>query len=516
MSRWTDLAASTLELSKKMEQHEFDAAETKCTEYIAENANSVTDELIGTFILRSHCRAAQDNISGALNDHLTALNMIGETSGENLYEIANEAMNAGLPFEHCASVFYRAAETLSESAVRADCAEDTSYPSARLLASAYNKAGICHYKADSPVEQEIACYTCADNVISAVEAPDEDDLLLSALIKSNMAECHARNEDYIEAAELFRCAADIYEPRRSRSAVCTDQYAMCMRSLSDIHRATGENIEAHNRLSEAISALENHPDGASENALTQLASCHNSRGTLRYQIGDYEGEVEDCSVSIELRKGLPADHAALSTIYTNRAEAYEQLGDFPSAAEDYLCAISELEHIESQDPEVTGFIAMRLFSLAESYRQQEMLNEAMETFQKCAEKLVSIRSVEFQPVMRKQLGEAEAHCRLCMAQLALDEPFTNYHQAMTEANLSLSLFSELEPSSEYSFRISFLHSLLGEIYEMFDERESAAEEFRLSQEILEEALTDDDADEDEEVYDENDVWDDPSGTIPQA
>ncbi len=520
MSRWTKLALSLPKLRGKVEGHEFEAAESQCSEYIKRHSDERSDKLTGVYMVRAHCRAALGRTAEALSDHLEAVSMIDLYADcIAIYDVANDAMNAGIPLDHCASLLSECAENMLrriEASDGSEAEDDAAMPDYALVAAAYNKEGICRYRAEAPIEQEINCYIKAKQAIETIEGPDEDDILLGALINSNLAECLARNGDYIEAAGLYRSSCDIYEQRKKRSAVCTDQYAMCLRSLSDISRATGDNITAHNYLTQTINLLEKHPDGASENVIAQLSSCHNARGTLRFHIGDYTGEISDCTAALELRKHIPADHFALATIHANRAEAYEHCEDFEAAAEDYKAAIGELEQIADTVHDARAFICIRLYALGEAYKAQELLREAMDAYQRCADGLLSIRGENFQELSRAQLNDTEAFCRMWIAQLALGEPFTDYHIALTETRRAIALFEDSEPSTALSMRISFLHSVLGEIYEMFDEHDSAAEEYRIAQEILDNAFSEGDTEEDNEVDDEDSVWDDPSGTIPQA
>lgn len=514
MNQWTTSAYELDGLREKIETHEYIAAEAQCTEYLARHAEDITAQVIGVYLVRSQCRAALGHDEDALNDHVTAVGLMEpDLSGEALFDVANDAMNSAISLGYCAALFRRSANLLEAS-------DDTGDRSIiKLTAAAYNKEGICHFKAGHPVEDETACFIRAMEIMEGIDNPDSDELMLIALIKSNLAECLVRSEDYDRAVELYFESAAIYDTRREKSAVCAEQYAMCQRSLSDIYRRQEDYIHSHQCLSRAIQALEEHPDGATDQITSQLASCFNSRGTLRYNIGDFEGEVDDCTIAIELRQQSEPEYFGLATVYANRAEAYERLEEYECAAQDYRSAIESLRLAVDDVPLAKALIAMRYFSLGNVLGELEDFEGAIDAYTDSAAQFLAIREIDFDVYTRDQMREMESLCRLRLSQLAYEAPSCSYHIAMTEMRRAIALLEELDPNPMRIMRLGSMHVAMGELYEIFDELECAAEEYRVAEELrrqLGDSFADLSAQEDEAVDDEDDVGAYSPGDIPQA
>lgn len=491
--------------------HEYSAAEAECTDLIDNTAEGVIfDAVIGAFFLRAACRASLGKDNDACRDHQHAVKLIGEEiPPEERLTIASEAMESGLPLDYCENFFYETAMDFKQADV-----------DPALTATAFNKLGVCRFRAEKTLEAETHAFEMANNAVETIKNPDADELILSALIKSNLAECLARAEDYEPAAELYRDASDIFEPRVGKSAVCTEQYAICQRNLSDIYRREDDNVQANRCITLAIEALENHPEPADEEVLSHLSSCFNSRGTMRYGIGDYSGEVDDCTRSLELREQINStDYLGFATVYSNRAEAYAALEKWDETAADYQNAADKLKKLPKDNLLFQTLIAIWLMAKGRAHLAAEHFSEALEAFIEAAEFFTVVRGKEVENYSSDQLAVMEAHCRFFIATTARQEEHLNYHLAITELRTAIELLEELPPLKMRFLQLSSLHNHLGELYELFDEQELAEKEYGISEMLYAQhgdGIAYHIADEDEDADNDGEIWTEASDDIPQA
>lgn len=509
MSKWTDITAAILNIEDKVENGDYEKIEKYCADYIAREGKKPEDVLAGARLLLAHSKAMNGKTEEAREEHEKAMMLLkGKADGSELLNVASEAMNHSLPDDYCASLMHFSAERLTA---------EKAYPN--MISIAYNKEGICLYKAEAPLEQEAACFEKAEKVLNRIKPIDDDDLLLRSLVKSNLAECRARGGDLVDSAALYRQSISLLERRKTKTATGTDQYAVCQRNLSDIYRHQGETLKANTCLNKAINALEEHPDGATEPVLAQLASCLNARGTLRYSMGDYAGEVEDCTASIKLRKALPADRLGTATVYSNLAEAYEQLERYFDAAVSHGNAVAELGKLDKTDSLVKALTAMQLFAQAKCVYATGDVDGALKLFVQSAAEFGEVRGAELNEYSSTELTEMESLCRFRLSHTACEEEHHNYHLAMSELNKAITLLAGLEETPSHLMELSVMHTAMGELYEMFDEQECAADEYSAAEELrgrLAESITEADAEPEEEGDDEDEIWADPFESFPKA
>ncbi len=508
MNKWIKIITDWLGITDKLEITDFFRIEIECDNYIEAHAADYDDALAGAYMLRAHCRAAVGKGETAQADHEQAMSMLTGVSGEDMLEIGSDAINYSLPNEYCAGLMCRAVELLS--------AENGSV---RLLADACNKEGLCYYKMEASVDKEIECFEKAGALMAQIEAPDDEELLLSSLIMSNLAECYARRGEPDEAIQRYLNALEMHDSRKTVTSVSADHYAYVMRDLSEVSRLKEETVQANTCLSKAIKSLEKHPDGESEQVLAQLASCYNSRGTLRFRMGDYEGEIQDCKTALKYRSRIKADHLGTATVYTNIAEAYEHLGNLRKAAENHSYAAEELRLITEETPLVTALLAFRLFAEARCLRQMCELSSALSVFKESAELFGKINREEVEDLPYGELTEREAVCRFALAQTAREEENHNYHLAITELSLGINLLNSLPATRTRLLVLSLMHTSLGELYELFDEHEIAMYQFTMADRLHAQASelpADSSADIEEYGDDEDDEWAYSTQDFPQA
>ena len=208
-------------------------------------------ETAAALLLRSMCYVSMGQPQSAVDDNGRALNMLS-LSGSELLTFADDSAEYGLEPGYCASVMENAGRELEQQAEL----------SAHMLfsaANAYNRAGICRYRAGSPLEQESADFERGRELLLEAQkscSADRDEKLLLALVSSNLAECCFRGGDSIRSRRLFEESALAIEPYIKESPTYLAQYSFCQSCLFDIDRADENNVEAGNRISRLIRLYE--------------------------------------------------------------------------------------------------------------------------------------------------------------------------------------------------------------------------------------------------------------------
>lgn len=492
----------------------FEAAFDLCAEY----ANSDDRDLaLIARLLTSYCRAAQGDGSAAVSEHRDAMENAEEIGPFERLSIADEAMDAELPLDYCAGLYRDAGDSLAED-------DDMLI----LAAGAYNKAGICLYRLGAYDPGEELCFRQA---LSAAERAEPDDEgrreVLRGLIMSNLAECLMREGENEEACELYTQASDIFESRLDDEGdMCLIHYAICQRNLSDIYRAEEENIQAHACLSRSIMLLESRVDELSDQLRLHLAVCCNARGTLRFQMGNYEGEVDDCTRSLQLREGLEQDSDAIATVLSNRAEAYYMLGRHEQAMDDFARAVEMFDSVP-ENRRMAASAATRCYSMGLLCAERDQPDQACGHFRAAAERLAALRAGgdgagEYSAA---QLTELEAYCRMRLGMTLSGLEERDYFEALTENREAIRLLEKLPESVDRVARLASLHIANGELMEMFDELEAAEREYAAAErcrsrgvELLLTASHGGDGEEDpeEDLENQRSIWENFSGQTPQA
>ncbi len=474
---------------------------------------------IAVLLLRSACHMAAGHPDCAVKDHSEAFELGDDLPSVEQLGIAEDALKSRLPFDYCAQTFIRSGERFIEEG------DDTA-----LAAGAFNKAGICLFRNSSSTEEEKACFHRALAIMADDSTEDDSDdrvQVLTALIQSNLAECLSREGESAQAIEMYNSASKVFEQHLGdEDRMCLTHYAICQRCLSDLYRHSEENIQAHTCLSRSIAELERRRDQLPDQLRLHLAVCYNARGTLRFQMGDYEGEVDDCTRSMQLREDLESDPVALATVISNRAEAYSMLGRFEPAKADFLRAVELLDTVQDSDSAAIT-AATRCYSLGLLYNEEHFFPEAADAFRSAAERIASVRSRDPEDIeyTREQLIDIEALARMRLGAAIYQCTDRDYFDAMTEGREAIRLLEQLPLTVDRAARLAALHLSMGEILEMFDEMEAAETEYDLAEDYRQEgislamsepAFNDGEEYEYEEFQDESSIWEDFSDDAPQG
>lgn len=485
---------------------------------IAEDENE-SDLQTTALLLRAYSRMAAGDSENALTDHREACrNAAGMLPAEQL-AIAEESLDANMPFDYCAELFSAAGERFEQE--ENDCT---------MAAGAYNKAGICLFRHGASSEEEKACFIRALDTIKNADddCPHRDKLeILSALVQSNLAECLAREGRREEAVKFYRQSADTFGSRLNDDGdICLTHYAICQRCLSDLYRASEENIQAHSCLSKSITELERRSSKLSDQLRMHLAVCYNARGTLRFQMGDYEGEVSDCTRSLELREGMDEDPCSVAIVLSNRAEAYAMLEHFDRAREDFLRSVDMFDSVENNG-QAAASAATRCYSLGMMYAEKDQLKAAADAFRSAAERLARLRSsgIDDTEYTDEQLCDIESLSRMRLASILTRLDERDYFDSITESREALRLIERLPLTVDRAARMSAIHTSVAEVLELFDELDAAQQEYELADRcrmeglelIMSGACPDySEKDAEEQFNDERSIWENFSDDTPQA
>lgn len=476
MNKWISEAKTLAKAAESYTEGGYEASAAVCTERI----EAGEDDRAAALLLRAMCFAAMDKGDDAQYDHGRGVVMLGDISDRDYLVLAEEAMDNRMPLDYCAAMLSRAAQRLFT-------AKD-----ALPAANAWNKAGVCYYRLGQ-LEHEVSCFNKAITILedyigksdpeTGEEQPSDGERLSSgallALVRANLAECCVRQENMEKAQRLYLDAAEGFEAELAGGDLfIAEHYALCRRNLSEIYRAKLDNVTASKSLTCAIDALEKHRDECPPHMKLQLSGCYNARGTLRYQMGDYDGEVSDCTRSLDLREELGdtlTDYESTATVYFNRAEAYGELKMHAEETADYLRGIAELE--KSDSDAVRMILNIRRLGLGRVYSEYDEHANACEQYMLAAGGFAALREKEFcsDAQVREQVSEMEAMCRYSYGMGCCIESRRNYYDSATQFRLAIELLESLLVTPDRADRLCTVYNSLGELYEMFDEYEKARE-----------------------------------------
>lgn len=472
---------------------------------------------LAVMILRSYSLMAAGDVTSALAGHIDAFSRANELPAMDQFGIAEDALRVHMPYDYCSELFYQVATRLEEEGDPA------------MAAGAFNKAGICLFRHGASTGDEKMCFQRA---LEALERAEENSQsaersdILTALIQSNLAECLVREGNGDQAMELYSQAAEVFEEHLGEEdTMCLTHYAICQRCLSDLYRGKDENVRAHACLSHSIMELEQRRNKLPDQLRLHLAVCYNARGTLRFQMGNYEGEVEDCTQSLLLREDLEDDPSALATVISNRAEAYAMLEQFDEARSDFIRAIEILDSIPG-DPSAAVSAATRSYSLGLMCAEEKRFEEACDAFRSAADRLEFIRSEHYDDIdyTDGQLADIEALARMRLGAAIFRLEEMDYYEALKEGRKAIRLLEDLPTTPERAARLAALHISIGEVMETFDELEAAQAEYDIAEQYraqIEQAMSDAafDYGEENEYQDfehEGSIWEDFSDGTPQG
>ena len=515
MNNITNVDALSVRIRTLLEEERYEEAIGLCSDY-AYTADDDESELAARLLL-AHCLAASGQADKAVEEHSCALDNAPDMLSAELLGIAEEALNAHMPLDYCAGLFCRSAEQFENEG------------EAHLSASAFNKAGICIFRLGDAPEMEERYFRRALSVIEGAE-PDNGESkqdILRALIQSNLAECLMRKGESDEAISLYSEASSVFASHLDEEGdMCLIHYAICQRCLSDLYRTKQENIRAHACLTQSINELDRRRDKLSDQLRLHLAVCFNARGTLRFQMGNYEGEVDDCTMSLQIREGLEDEPSSLATVYSNRAEAYAMLEQYDKAKSDFMRAI-ELFDREPDNGQAAASAATRYYSIGLLCDEQGNPADACDAYRSASERIAALR-ISGLPTLEysgEQLIDLEAICRgrLSAALARLEE--RDYFEALTENREAVRLLEKLPFNANRLARLAVLHLHAAELLELFSELEAAEKEYEQAAIYRTESLRliasdknrhqSEEAPE-EEFEDEGNIWEQLSGDTPQG
>ena len=390
--------------------------------------------------------------------------MKGHTDGAALFDKAVALYESGGDRLECAQMFEKSAQML----------ENEGAPQ-RQSAMAYNRAGMCHFKCGSGTDIESQAFEKARSLMK--ELPDHNSDPLMAIIRSNLAECCARSGDLLESAKLYRQASVTFsnlmfsELAAGTPGQAFNQYICVEKSLAELYRDMEEYIQAQTCLTRIIELAEKHCD-YSPATDEMLCSFYNARGTIRFRMGDYEGEIADCTEAIVRCEQLGSDPMGLAIMYSNRGEAYEMLGRYDDMIVNMRQALDSLEKCESGEEADT--MSFRIsYSLARGLEKSGRLTEAAKVYGQAADIISRMASGEDVSMHLR----AEAACRINRAACLSHCELHLYYDSMKEYNRAAKLLEGLENDNNALARLRTLYLSRSELFEAFDELEAAKADY---------------------------------------
>ncbi|MBE6765839.1 MAG: tetratricopeptide repeat protein [Ruminococcaceae bacterium] len=399
----------------------------------------------------------------------------GLSEGARLFDRASQMFETDGASEQCALLFEQAGQAF----------EKENAP-VRQSAMAYNRAGMCRFKCSDDTSAEAADFERARDLMKSL--PDRNGDPLMAIIRSNLAECKARSGEREEAAKLYRQSAvtlsDLMYDELSKGSAgeAFDQYVGVQKSLAQLYRDMGEYIQAQTCFTRVISLIENHSQ-RSDQTDSMLAGFYNARGTVRYRVKDYAGEVEDCTRAILLSERVGDDLPGLGIMYSNRGEAYEMLGMYDAMIVDMRQAASIFEKCGEMEG-AKEMLFRSTFSIAKGLELSERLFEAAKTYGAAAELMQELRDETDEGEDTSSMLKAEAACRISRAACLCRCELHLYYDSLREYNRAAALLEGLEDRGALS-KLESLYLLRSELYEAFDELEEAKADYLRSKAISE-------------------------------
>ncbi|MBQ9994368.1 MAG: tetratricopeptide repeat protein [Clostridia bacterium] len=513
----------------------LDEAREKFSGGDREGAAAVCEKIIEShpdcaeaYLMLAACPLSAGDVdaSGALLGK--AADIAARSGGEDALALAHAAMRLELAPEYCAALYENAARRLEGE-------EGDKF----LVAVAYNKMGLCRFRHGASIEDEAACFERALSLLPRGAQEGESGVTLRSLVICNLAECRMREGRYDDAKKLYLDAAEIFTRSMAHSGGAgVEHYAVCHHNLAEIYLREGENIQARKNVTHAIDALCRHYDDLRENDRSHLASLYNFRGTMRFHMGDYSGEIEDCSRSIEIARELQSGGYGTATTYSNRAEAYEHLEQYDNALADYVSALSVVEKYGGDSDDADELMAIYSFSIGKMHERLNDLDSAVDYYERAIGhfSLFTAQDSAKESESVNQLIQLEALCRFRLGMCLCEGAAHDYHACMTHHNAAIALLERVDSVDAFE-ALAALHTSVGEIFEMFEEYESAEEHFAKSEEYRAKSnlisalgdIFDDDVPCDsgdkpceqgdepqEELERESDIWEDSSEDTPMA
>ncbi|MBE6753761.1 MAG: hypothetical protein E7559_05350 [Ruminococcaceae bacterium] len=452
MYRDIEIIPELQEALREYRQGNYREAQSICEELADTESGSRTER--AALLLMARCRIARGDMETALDMYSQAMLLAEDKLEER--GICEEAMEAEADMDFCGKNLYRIAVELQRQGYMSEAAE------------AFNKAGVCSYRAGGNIGKESEMYETAMSIMESAEDCSDNQVLL-AMVCGNLAECRQRQRRPMEALELYKRASDMLSHRLD-DETCLLHHAMYCCSAAEIYSQCGDNVKASTLLSSTIDNLEMQYI-LSDEVRSQIIACCNAYSMVCFQMGDYEGGVNACNKALRLKGGLEDEET--ETILYSRAQAYEAMEKFAAAAADYRRCISILENTDTAENRLIA--ALRRIPLGHILDGAGKLAEATEYYEQAAQTIDDARAddVACSEVDNDMLTDIEALCRFRLGKIFTRTETRNYYRACKEYQACLELLQSVDMSPVRATQFSAAHTALAELYEMFDEYDKA-------------------------------------------
>ena len=490
--------------------------------FISKPKKAPASTLAGVHLLRAKCRSCINDTAGAMLDCDAALELLGnELSGSAMLDIYTAMLyEVHMPPMYCAELFEKAEERLTAELEASDKSTRIKNKLNHGIAEACNNRGLCLFHCNRPAEEEVECYERAISAMYETTLCGENDMTLLGSMMTNCAETYERCGEIEKSVEIYKDAIDLYDALFEFDDSVIADYIGCYLGLSGVYRKQGELVLANYWISQAISVLDQYSETTHHKDTVLLPQALNTRGTIKFAMGDYAGEIADCDQALSLLKADKTSNPAfVFLVYSNRAEAYEHLEKYDEAAADYEAAIKTLSSIKNETPKVHSQIASHTLCCGRCYAKAGKNEKAISMLTTAAGLFGDLRDV-CSGDSATHIEENEALCHFLISQALLNDEHHDLHRVLSEQLKAISIAEAISEPNFFTYMfLMALHNALGEIYESFDEQDSAAEAYKKAQEYLTLAggvASDISADDKEDIYNEDKVWDNPPEDIPQA
>lgn len=425
--------------------------------------------LCGSMLDAAYCSIRLDNPKRAQQECDAAIEMLGSDASSNIiWDIALQCSSRSFPSDYCMNLFrlfLEYAERDKEVSVR--------------TAEAHNRIGVCLYKTKADVNEEIAAYERARDILLTLPEGIQSSLMQS--VYSNLGECYERTGNNHSAIVAYNKAIAIMEAHRENGMpIDFLQSASIYNSLASVHlkrggeagaHATESQQEAYNALTNAINLLKNVGRTARQQQIDEaLAYYYNRRGTCGYSMGLYEQEVSDVTSALELNDLENGNHARIAQLYINRAEAYEELNKKNEAISSYESAIEHFEREQNEGGQNTERErADKLICIGRLYESLMKTPLALKAFLSAAQLYENMLSDD-----SPEIYDLAAHAHFMAGNMMCSILVRDLAACISQFTRSVELLDKI-PDSLGKFRhlYSVLESRAG-VYGMINEMERAS------------------------------------------
>lgn len=389
---------------------------------------------------------------------------ISDHSRESLVLSSSLAIDEGYPSDFCASLYN---ELISDMEKEKTSTEE--------IVDAYNRLGICLYRCNAPVTDEINAFERA--AYHAENNSKLENSNLHAVILCNLAECHMRNNDTDKCFEIYSQADKIFQNTDNVDLI---QYSSCLKFISDIHLMNNDIESAEKELKRAILLLEPHAEGDPVIS-RQLSLCLNTLGTLYFKQNKPELEIPELTRAIDLVKDCPPDPISMSLLYSNRGEAYERIGKYDLMAEDYTVSLT-LSDLSENDPinEPDTFVscAAKWLSIGRYHEETQRHEQAINDYKAALNILKNIDTAknsdanELVAFAYYQLGNAYCHNNI-----------RDFSSSLSSYTKSIDILDALPSTPSRKIHLASTYDARAAFYEVFGEHQLALADYEKAENL---------------------------------